>query len=96
MEYHLRDDKNNALQLAPLVSGFARNRSGFISRFDAPLFGHDTLIASHDEDFVVSHHCKRALRGTPMKSLADSVILAKRKDLIARNQKALHQQSGVE
>jgi hypothetical protein len=30
-----------------------------------------------------------------MKSLADSVILAKRKDLIARNQKALHQQSGV-
>jgi seryl-tRNA(Sec) selenium transferase len=29
-----------------------------------------------------------------MKSLADSGILAKRKDLIARNQTALHQQSG--
>jgi hypothetical protein len=32
MEYHLRDDNDNALQLAPLISGFARNRSGFISR----------------------------------------------------------------
>jgi len=32
MEYHLRDDKDNALQLAPLISSSARNRSGFISR----------------------------------------------------------------
>ena len=57
--------------------------------FDAPLFGHNTLIASHNEYFVVSHHSERVLRGTPLKSLAESVILAKRKDLIARNQKTL-------
>jgi hypothetical protein len=55
--------------------------------FDAPLFGHNTLVASHDEDLVVSRHLPKSSERNPKKSLADSGILAKRKDLIARNQK---------
>src|SRR6266446_2473422 len=28
---------------------------------DAPLFGHNVLVASHDEDFGVSHHCRSCI-----------------------------------
>jgi hypothetical protein len=73
--------------VAGLSNGISRGQA-----FDTPLFGHNVLAASHDEDLGVSHHCKcmhAAIlgRGKPLsKVLQIRGIVAKRKDLIARNQ----------
>ena len=61
--------------------------------FDAPLFGHNALVANHNEDFGVSHHGKQGAspvlilgKNTLMKSVAGSRHSAKCKNLILRNQ----------
>src|SRR5216684_6000719 len=55
-----------------LSNGISRGQA-----FHASLFGHNVLVANHDEDLGVSHHCKclhAAILGeeTLMKSVADS------------------------
>ena len=60
---------------------------------DAPLFGHNVLVASHDEDLGVSHHCQRCihaadtLTGNVKESVADSEHPCQTQRSDRRNQK---------
>src|SRR5438552_17720060 len=74
--------------VAGLSDGISRRQA-----FDSPPFGNNVLIASHDKDFGVSHHCKyvhAAVTGranTCEKCCRFRAFLPNRKSLIAEIKK---------